>query len=279
MNCSDAEKLIEAYCDGELDLLRHVELEEHLAQCGQCGKQEQRLRELRAAISTAAPYYQAPDALRKKISKTLAAAGREPELVLRQSSGASYARREGAKAAASERRRLLRWTAIAAGLLLMVGLSLLGSTLLSNSRGPSDQFAAAITAAHIRSLQVEHLMDVASTDQHTVKPWFRGKLDFSPPTPDLSAEGYPLVGGRLDYLVDGPAAAIVYMRRAHVINVFIRRANSHESLADSLSSNGYHLRFWRSGDLDYVAISDVSPEQLGQFVEAFRAAVTEARPK
>ena len=126
-------------------------------------------------------------------------------------------------------------------------------------------------AAHVRSLLANHVTDVASTDQHTVKPWFQGKLDFSPPVPDLSAHGYSLTGGRLDYLLDRPVAALVYFRRLHPINVFIWPAgNGNEEAVEKISRQGYHIRRWQESGMTYWAISDMSDHDLDEFVELFQ---------
>jgi anti-sigma factor RsiW len=128
-----------------------------------------------------------------------------------------------------------------------------------------------IAADHIRSLQVEHLMDVASSDRHTVKPWFKGKVDFSPQTPDLSAEGFELTGGRLDYLQDRPVAALVYARRKHTINLFTWPAASDIAKdARSIARRGFHLRHWQRGGMEFWAISDVNDDELDEFVRLYQ---------
>ena len=128
-----------------------------------------------------------------------------------------------------------------------------------------------VVANHVRSLQVDHLRDVASTDQHTVKPWFRGKLDFSPQVLDLSAQGYTLSGGRLDYASDRPVAALVYYRRLHTINVFTWPAgNSDDKDVRARTRQGFHIRYWQRSGMAYWAISDLNNRELDEFVRLFQ---------
>jgi anti-sigma factor RsiW len=126
---------------------------------------------------------------------------------------------------------------------------------------PTDE----LIAAHVRSMMVSHLTDVASSDKHAVKPWFNGKLDFSPSVLDLQEHGYQLVGGRLDYLQKQPVAALVYKHRAHIINVFIRRVDSAATMpAGYTQQQGYNLIRWRKDGLDYALVSDLNEKELRQ---------------
>jgi anti-sigma factor RsiW len=143
--------------------------------------------------------------------------------------------------------------------------------MLVTGERQEDTVAGELIDSHLRSLLASHLTDVASSDQHTVKPWFAGKSDVSPPAVDLAGEGFPLVGGRLDLIAGKPAPALVYRRRQHVINVFVLPA-SRADLGATLTRRGYTLRHWDEGDLGLWAVSDAAPSELAEFEHAFRAA-------
>jgi anti-sigma factor RsiW len=136
-----------------------------------------------------------------------------------------------------------------------------------------DAVAGELIDSHLRSLLASHLTDVASSDQHTVKPWFAGKSDVSPPAVDLASGGFPLVGGRLDVIAGKPVPALVYRRREHVINVFVLPA-SRGDLGTTLTRHGYTLRHWNEGDLGFWAASDAAPAELAEFERVFRAATS-----
>ena len=248
MNCRDVQHLLHPYSDGELDLVRHVQIEEHLAECAPCAEQEKNLRSLRAVVSSPSLYHRAPAALRSRIQLAIPQAAR------------------------GRRRSPLRLAAIAAGILLLIGaFATIG--MFSSRLGTSadERLAEGVVAGHVRSLQVDHLTDVASTDRHTVKPWFRGKLDFSPQVPDLAAQGYALSGGRLDYLADRPVAALVYYRRSHAINLFTWPAgNDGEKAVRGLSRQGFHIRHWQRSGMSYWAISDLNEQEFDEFVRLFQ---------
>ncbi len=256
MNCPDVQRLLQPYSDGELDLVRHLQIEEHLAECTACSEQENQLRLLRAALSAPSLYHRASAALRTRVQ--LATPQGTPR----------------------RRRPLVRLAAIAAGILLLIGTSVIAGWLISQTRtSAEDRLAQWVVAGHIRSLQVEHLTDVVSTDRHIVKPWFRGKLDFSPPVLDLSPRGYSLTGGRLDYLADRPVAALVYHRRLHAINLFIWPAShDEEKSVRGLSRQGFHIRHWQQLGMTCWAISDLNDEELDEWVRLFQANAVPSRP-
>jgi anti-sigma factor RsiW len=244
MNCHEAQSLLHPFVDGELDALRHVEIEEHLKGCPACAAEQQTLLSLRAALSSPALYYRAPAAFAAQLQL-----------------GAQPLNRE-------RRSRAMQFIAKVAALSSLVTAAIILLFLtLRDRQSALDRVADAVVASHIRSLQVDHLEDVVSSEQHTVKPWFRGKLDFSPEVPDFSSQGFVLSGGRLDYLADRTVAAIVYQCRAHVINLFVWPAVGQDTTVRAISRQGYHIRHWQHGGMDYWAISDVNDRDLDQFVQ------------
>jgi anti-sigma factor RsiW len=256
MTCRDLQHLLQPYSDGELDLVRRIEIEEHLTGCAACAEQDKRLRSLRAAVSSPSFYYRAPAALRARIHSSA------PPVT------------------GGRRRSAVRLTAAAAGVLFLMAASATVGMLLSRvGTSPDDRLAELVVAGHVRSLQADHLKDVASTDRHTVKPWLVGKLDFSPQVPDLSQEGYTLSGGRLDYLADRPVAALVYYRARHAINLFTWPAANDESRAvQALSRQGFHIRYWQQSGMTYWAISDLNDRELDEFVRLFKEHSSEVHP-
>jgi len=262
MNCQDVQNLLHPYSDGELDLVRNLEIEQHLSTCPACAEQEKSLQSLRAVLSAPSLYYVAPAALRTRLQVAPASSS-----------------------AVVERQRFARgenwmWATIAAGILLLVGVSVtLGVLLSRTTETAGGRLENWVIASHVRSLQVSHLTDVVSSDRHTVKPWFRDKLDFSPQVPDLSAEGFPLSGGRLDYLDERPVAALVYQRGKHALNVFTWPAgeNGDKPVLD-FSRQGFHLRVWQHSGMNYWAISDLNDEDLDQFVRLFQEHTTGSQP-
>jgi len=239
------ELLLHAHVDGELDPARSLETEAHLAECPDCAARVENQRALRSALEGASLRYDAPASLETRIRRELARAAGRP-----------------APASASR----WRWVAMAASLPLV---AVLAWTLVARPHGPSteDRLDQEIVSAHVRSLMADHLTDVPSSDQHTVKPWFAGKLDFSPEVRDLATDGYPLVGGRLDYLDQRAVAALVYERGKHAINVFIWPASSGAtdpaSGADRETTfRGYHVIRWRRAGTSYAVVSDLNLPEL-----------------
>jgi anti-sigma factor RsiW len=248
MNCSH--DLIEAYMDEELDPGVSASVEEHLSGCRSCSEVYSRFREQRAEIRSAAPYYTAPAQLERSVRDSLRQAAAD-------------------ETKATTNNMAWRWLAIAASILLAVSVSW---NMRPSSKGiaENDAIAQNILADHIRSLIGTHLLDVPSTDQHTVKPWFNGKLDFSPEVKDFAAQGFPLIGGRLDYLMDRTVAALVYGRRQHVINVFTWPAGPAPTPQSQFSRNGYNAIHWSHGSMTFWAVSDVALPELAQFRDLYQ---------
>ena len=245
MNCQQTQKLIHAHHDGELDIAATVQLDEHLSDCPRCAGLSQSLSKLSAVLRNDALRFEAPPDLRQRIlAATAQAAQAEDDVTSRQ----PWFRRAGWAVAAA--------TAIVA---LILALQI-------PRRAADDRMIAEITSSHVRSLLANHLMDVASTDQHTVKPWFTGKLDFAPSVKDLKSVGFPLLGGRLDYVGDRAVAALVYARQKHTINLFMWPASSPTARSPRATQrNGYHIVQWSDGRMDLVAISDLNEAELLQF--------------
>jgi anti-sigma factor RsiW len=247
MNCSS--DLIEAYMDEELGSASRVAVEEHLSNCQACSEVHARFREQSASIRSNAPYYHAPAHLQQSVREALR-------------------RTAASEAAAMSRSTPWRWMAIAASILLVISVSW-------NLRRPQariaekDLIAQNILSDHIRSLIGTHLLDVPSSDQHTVKPWFNGKVDFSPDVKDFASQGFPLIGGRLDYLTGRTVAALVYQRRQHVINLFTWPADSSAMEESHLSRNGYNVVHWTHRAMTCWAVSDVGVAELEQFKELY----------
>lgn len=251
MDCKETQVWLNGYIDGQLELAQAVEIERHLAGCAECSRISANYRTLQDSIQAAGLEFRCPDHLRRSIESTI-----HHELGWRP-------RRS---------KTALQWMAIAASLLLFAGVSWL-ALWPTSGRILDEQITEQVVASHVRSLLADHLTDVASSDRHTVKPWFGGKLDFAPTVIDLSAEGYPLVGGRLDYLEHRPVAALVYHRRKHVINVFVWPSEGTTAGDARFTTNqGYQIVRWTEHDLTYWAVSDLNGSELQQFADLIRGA-------
>jgi mycothiol system anti-sigma-R factor len=257
MTCEEVLDQLTAYVDEELDAVESRDLERHVATCAACAAALATERALGESVRASLEYHAAPRALRERLSPR-----RRPLL--------AFPPRQA-------------WLAAAAAVVALVGGGWLaaGGWLTMGPFGHSVEGALAddMVSAHVRSLMATHLMDVASTDQHTVKPWFAGKLDFSPAVTDFAADGFPLVGGRLDYVDHRPVAALVYMRRKHVINVFEWPEAGSERPARAVAprtERGYHVVRADADGLACWFVSDLNADELAGFA---RRVALAARPQ
>ena len=243
MACEFLQDRVHGYLDGELDAVSSAEFEHHLSGCAECYSLLAAERAIRANMARADLYERAPDRLRASLAS--------PRV------GTAVVPRGPAS------REYWTWLAVAAMLLLAMTSALLGWNAI-RWRESGASFARAAVDAHLRSLQQGHLTDVESTDQHTVKPWFDGRVDFAPKVADFKEDGFPLLGGRLDVLEGRTVAALVYGRRKHIINVFVAPQGSAGAQSGGGELRGYHWLAWQSGAFSCVAVTDASAGDLEQ---------------
>jgi anti-sigma factor RsiW len=245
MGCADIQELLHAYVDGELDLVRGLEVERHLRDCPGCARAHDALLSLRAALRTEAPRFAPPAALRDRVRSSLRRA--DPD-------------------AAARRRMPWRGLAVAASLAFVLVAGSWGARLwLLASR--DDRVAQEVASSHIRSLMPGHVPGVESSDRHTVKPWFLGKVPFAFPVGDFTAEGFRLIGGRLDQVGGRRVAGLVYKRREHVINLLIWPAPQEPNRPPRARTvQGFHAVHWTRGEMTFWAVSDLNLTELEQFV-------------
>lgn len=244
--CDDV--LLHALIDGELDAGNTRALEDHVESCARCAAQLNTYRDMRRHLKAAELRPAAPRALRARIESAL------PPV----------------KASGASRRFVLKGAAFGAMASAAAAASVMFAVIRSGEEG---RILDEAVAAHLRSLQAEHLTDVASTDQHTVKPWFSGRLDLAPPVVDLVTQGFTLLGGRLDYINGKAVAALVYRRRNHVINLFVGESLGsppREPIAES--AHGFNIRRWSEHGLSLLAVSDINGGELKEFADKFAAA-------
>jgi anti-sigma factor RsiW len=247
MTCDEAEILLHALIDGELDAGHAREVEDHIAGCPRCAAALQTYRDMSKAVAGANLHYTAPPELRRRIEAALP------------------------QARAPSRRGVLRGFAMGSAISAIAASGLFAVILRNDDE---QRIQSEVVSAHLRSLQAGHLTDVLSTDQHTVKPWFNGRLDVAPPVVDLTAQGFTLIGGRLDYVDTRPIGAIVYRRRSHVINLFVAQTASTERRAAKIESlQVFNIRHWSDRGLNYWAVSDLGPDELAEFGEKFESAM------
>jgi anti-sigma factor RsiW len=247
MTCDEAEILIHALIDGELDAGHAREVEAHVAECPHCAAALAAYRRMSQEIAAADLRYTAPPSLRRRIDAALP------------------------QTRAPSRRSVLKGFAMGSAVSALAATGLVAIVLRNDDE---QRIMSEVVSAHLRSLQAGHLTDVISTDQHTVKPWFNGKLDVSPPVIDLTAQGFTLLGGRLDYVDARAIGAVVYRRRQHVINLFIAQTPSIERRsAKTEIIQGFNIRRWSERGLNYWAVSDIGADELNEFGEKFETAM------
>jgi anti-sigma factor RsiW len=250
MECEQMSTWIDAYIDLELEPERAAELVAHARSCARCAASVLERQRLRSSLIAGMPFHPAPRETVRAVESVLA---RE---------------RMGAPRATTPR---WAWASLAASLLLAGALAWSGvAGLRSSGRMGQPDVVREAVSSHIRSLMGGggHLADVAASDQHTVKPWFAGKLEFSPRVADFAAEGFPLVGGRLDYVAGRPAAAVVYKRNSHVINLMsCADAEAKGSAPQAYTDRGYHAMAWTEPGFRFCAVSDVNEDELRAFVQ------------
>jgi anti-sigma factor RsiW len=253
VNCEEAATLIHAHADGELDLAHALEVDRHLSECAACAERAKQVGDVRAAIGGANLRFVAPPQLHLRIRAALPVTVEPTPIVPR-----------------------FRWHFLAAAAALAAALLLIARPWAETwwQSRTVDRFAQEVVSNHVRSLLADHLLDVASEDKHTVKPWFAGRLDFAPQVMDLKDHDFPLVGGRLDVLDGRSVAALVYKHGKHVINLFVcpatRPAKESTSMAEQrrgTTYQGFHIVKWMEAGLEYVAVSDLNEIELRQFAD------------
>ena len=260
---------MDGYLDGELDPITNQAIEQHLRECHKCDQAYKTHGSLIRAIGNATPYFKGPAELRERIQSSLREQITQDPVRngVRESQVLSHRPEREPRSTRSE--TPWNWLGLAAALLLAAIIVL--SVVPQLRRPGTDHFLATqLIASHVRSLMANHLTDVASSDQHTVKPWLDAKLDFAPPVVDLSNDGFPLVGGRLDYLDNRPVAALIFQRRKHFINLFVWPAGADAATSiHTMTREGYQLLHWTKSDFNYWAVSDINEKELQEFKQLF----------
>ena len=244
--------LVQAEFDGELDAAEALRAAQHRQFCAACRDAYAQLSATHSLLRESAPRHQAPESLRRAIR-----------------AGLNVTRNAPTAPAPARPRPVRRWWRDSTSFGL--GAALAASIALFAINPAQQSILDQVVASHVRALQPGHLEDVVSTDQHTVKPWFDGRIDFAPPVKDLAAKQFPLLGGRLDYLSDRPVAALIYGSDKHVINLYVWPGTG-EPLPKTATRNGYNTVHWSENGMDFWAVSDLEAQKLGDFVRDWRAA-------
>jgi anti-sigma factor RsiW len=251
MTCDEAEVMLNALIDDELDAGHAREVETHAAGCARCAAQLASYRDLRQALRGGNLRHTAPASLRRSIDRAVPSP------------------------AATHRRTLLKGFALGS---LLSAAAAASVTLVVLREDRDQRILSEAISAHLRSLQADHLTDVLSTDQHTVKPWFNGRIDLAPPVIDLAGKGFTLIGGRLDFIDGKSVAVIVYRRRVHVINLFVTQGVGSSLPGPRMETvQGFNIRRWTDQGLNMLAVSDINREELDEFGNKFEEAARAAR--
>ena len=253
MTCDEAKILLHALLDNELDAGHAREVEAHIASCPDCAAEFAAQREMQRVLADTDLRYTAPASLRARIEASMPQPQRQQPT----------------------RRSVLRGFAMGSAVSAIAATGVVAVVLRQDDQ---QRILSEVVSAHLRSLQAGHLTDVISTDQHTVKPWFNGKLDVAPPVIDLTAQGFTLVGRRLDYIDARAIGAVVYKRRQHVVNLFVSQtSNAARKPAKIETIQGFNIRRWSDRGLNYWAVSDIGSDELAEFGDKFEAAVQNSK--
>ena len=240
MTCKETRDVLNAYMDGELDSAGSLAVETHMRGCASCLGEVESLHALASAIENGSLRFKAPDHLKRKVQGAIRAAN----------------------PAARSSFFYWRWASVLASLVLVAAVTWTVTTYWTRSAGET-LLVNDIVSSHVRSMMANHVTDVASSNSHTVKPWFSGKLDYSPPTKDFTEQGYRLIGGRLDYLDNRPVAALVYQRSQHFINLFVWPSNETATTKEEqLARQGYNLIHWNQSGMTYWLVSELNLPEL-----------------
>jgi anti-sigma factor RsiW len=237
MTCRETKNLLNAYVDGELDSAGSLGVEKHVQGCASCLTDVENLHALASAIENGGLRFTAPQRLKTNVQAAISEANPAPTRSIFN----------------------WRWASAVAAAVLIVFVS------MQWLRPSQEMLVNEIVSSHVRSMMANHITDVASSDRHTVKPWFGGKLDYSPPVKDLTEQGFRLVGGRLDYVDSRPVAALVYQRSQHLINLFVWPSNNTVTKQEGqLTRQGYNLIHWTQSGMSYWLVSELNLAELGE---------------
>jgi anti-sigma factor RsiW len=273
MNCEEAIKLMDGYLDGELDPITSQAIEKHLRDCNRCHQAYTTHGSLIRALGNVTPYFKAPAELRERIQSSLRKDIAERPL----RNGVQGSQLLLPKSQPRFIAPAIPWNWLALAAAIVFAAIIVFNLIPRVQQRETDQLLATqLIASHARSLLASHLTDVASSDQHTVKPWLDAKLDFAPAVVDVSQKGFPLIGGRLDYLDNRPVAALVYQRRQHFLNLFVWPVGANAvGSSKAMTRQGYQLLHWVDSDLNYWAVSDINEKELQEFKRLFEEQIAQ----